>query len=1007
MRVSEPTGWRARIPAISAGVLTANALLCAVAAISEAFEFRSQPIRHIIDVLLLPASANLGYAALIGVLAASLKRRKRVAYWFLVIFFGLQLCYDALFLPLLLVVHQSMWINRVSRVPHPLVSWLTGANLLITVGVLIVLYQSRRAFYARVQHGSLPKALGVLVGLLVVFAALGWALVGSFPGSLHAGTDQLTYSVERILGGAFTFDITRHGHAPGWVNLLLGLFGGIALFAALGVLFRSQQLSARLGPGEEERVRALLKQHGERDSLGYFATRRDKAVIFAPSGKSAVTYRVVAGVCLASGDPLGDPPAWGPAIAAWLNHAREYAWTPAVMGASEQGATAFTRAGLHAIELGDEAIVHVQQFTLDGREMRPVRQAVRRVERAGYTVRIRRHAEISPAEMSHIAELADQWRDTETERGFSMALGRLGDPADDQCILVEAHDAQGHPSGLLSFAPWGTGGLSLDLMRRDRASDNGLIEFMVTALIQDASRLGVRRISLNFAVFRSVFEQGARIGAGPILRAWRGLLLFLNRWFQMESLYRSNVKFRPEWVPRFVCFDDVRDLAKVAVASGIAEGFLVVPRLPTLLRRGVTAPTIEVPEPAPAIAPAPAAGAPSPEPVATVPAVTVPAVKVPAVKVPVAAEPAGPQAPPATEELVGAERAPAAPARTCAEVLAAHPGLAPDTQTGDLVSVCGRVVLMRDHGSLCFAVLRDATGDLQVMVSRNVVGAESLAAWKASVELGAYVSVSGEVITSRRGELSVRADHWELTGEDSCSAATQADGARPLTTLDAPARQALRARGALLQALRAKLAGEGFLEVQTPAQRPAANEPYLRWLVAGGMARVYELAPVSGDEEIDAIADRGSTVLTVYRSSADHAAVRDLARSLVCAATDAVRAELPTSPAAEAPEPAWLQQAEATEPAQAADEQPAQRWELVVRGVRLGAVATEAIAAPGPDDRPGPSHVTVLRLGVDRLLDVLTSGCEGSTGPAPAVRPGSPASGTRASRQRPARSACT
>jgi hypothetical protein len=164
---------------------------------------------------------------------------------------------------------------------------------------------------------------------------------------------------------------------------VLGLFGAISLFAALYVLFRSQRAAAALTPDDERQIRTLLAASGERDSLGYFATRRDKAVIFSPSGKGAVTYRVVAGVCLASGDPLGDTEAWGPAIEAWLEQARAYAWRPAVMGASEEGATAYTRAGLRAIELGDEAIIHVGEFTLDGRDMRPVRQAVNRVPGPG------------------------------------------------------------------------------------------------------------------------------------------------------------------------------------------------------------------------------------------------------------------------------------------------------------------------------------------------------------------------------------------------------------------------------------------------------------------------------------------------------------------------------------------------------------------------------------------------------------------------------------------------
>ena len=96
------------------------------------------------------------------------------------------------------------------------------------------------------------------------------------------------------------------------------------------------------------------------------------------------------------------------------------------MGASLQGAEAYKRAGLGAIELGDEAILYFRDFQLDGRHMRVVRQAVNRIERAGYTAKVRRHAEIPADEMDSAIADADRWRDTDNERGFSMALGRLG-----------------------------------------------------------------------------------------------------------------------------------------------------------------------------------------------------------------------------------------------------------------------------------------------------------------------------------------------------------------------------------------------------------------------------------------------------------------------------------------------------------------------------------------------------------------------------------------------------
>ena len=894
-----PTGgWRARVPTVFAVALTVLGVLCAMAAVSEAAGQRTQPVRMLVNGLLLPAPANLGYAALVVVLAAGVHRRKRVAHVFLVSYFILQLGYDALLL-------SALFLMAPADFGEPPPWWareIVAGNLVITLGVLIVLALSRREFYARVQRGSLRQALSVLAALLVLFTAIGWGLVEAFPGNVDRD-GRLPYVAERVLGGAFAFHFNRIGFAPGWVNLLLGLFGGIALFVAVGVLLRSQRQTAALSRAEEERIRGLLAAYGERDSLGYFATRRDKAVIFSPSGKAAITYRVVNGVTLASGDPIGDPEAWGPAIRAWLDIALAYAWTPAVMGASEEGATAYARAGLRVIELGDEAILHVREFSLDGREMRPVRQAVNRVQRAGYTVRIRRHAEISPVEMGHIIELAARWRDTETERGFSMALGRLGDPADGRCVLVEALGPDGHEAAVLSFTPWGTTGLSLDLMRRDRDSDNGLMEFMVAGLVEAAPKLGVERISLNFAVFRSVFEEGGRIGAGPVLRLWRKLLLFFSRWFQLESLYRSNVKYRPEWVPRFLCYEDVHDLAKVALASGIAEGFVVVPSLPTLLRRGLTAPPVRVPTVLPPPLP-PAAREPETEP-ARPEQVRVRLSKVDALR-------AG-----------GVDPYPPAVPHThdCAAVAAAHAGLAPDSRTGDEVSVAGRVVLLRNHGRLCFATVRDWSGDLQVMVTEDGVGARALAAWKSTVDLGDHVSVTGEVVTSRRGEVSVLAASWELAAKclhplpDKHRGLADAEARvrqRYLDLIvDARSRELLRLRGAVLHALRTTLVDRGYLEVETPIlqavhgganARPfvtrsnaydlrlylrIAPELYLKRLAVGGVARVFELGRTFRNEGADATHNPEFTMLEAYRSYGDYTTMRELARELIIEAARA------------------------------------------------------------------------------------------------------------------------
>lgn len=152
-------------------------------------------------------------------------------------------------------------------------------------------------------------------------------------------------------------------------------------------------------------------------------------------------------------------------------------------------------------------------------------------------------------------------------------------------MIATAHraDEDGTASGpygdlkaILHFVPWGTDGMSLDLMRRDRSADPGMNELLIVAALQAAPTLGVKRVSLNFAMFRSALARGERLGAGPVLRGWRGLLVFLSRWFQIESLYKFNAKFQPRWEPRFLVFENTRDLPRIGFAAMQAEGFLTL-----------------------------------------------------------------------------------------------------------------------------------------------------------------------------------------------------------------------------------------------------------------------------------------------------------------------------------------------------------------------------------------------------------------------------------------------
>jgi lysyl-tRNA synthetase class 2 len=454
-------------------------------------------------------------------------------------------------------------------------------GLAITAVLIAFGWYYRKEFYAVGDPRTRWRALGVFVGLLTADVVIGLAYIA--PQRLH-GSYDLVQQVQSVLyglvgdvaQGPVQFSASQDTRSD-FFTIMTAALGFLTVLVTAYLFLRPAEPEGRLGAKDEVRVRALLDKYGEADSLGYFALRRDKSVIWSPTGKSCIGYRVLSGVMLASGDPLGDVEAWPGAIGAFLDLAARHAWLPAVVGCSERGAEVWCREGnLTALELGDEAVVDVAAFSLQGRTMRNVRQMVTRVERAGYVAQIRRVGDVPAAELQRLVRQADSWRGSPTERGFSMALGRIGGSGDQRCVVATATEG-GVLRALLHFVPWGDDGLSLDLMRRDRSAQPGLNDFMIVEVIKAAQDLGVKRISLNFAVFRAALERGERIGAGPIVRAWRGFLLFLSRWFQIESLYKFNAKFAPQWVPRFMVFTGTRDAIRIGLAALEAEAFLIWP----------------------------------------------------------------------------------------------------------------------------------------------------------------------------------------------------------------------------------------------------------------------------------------------------------------------------------------------------------------------------------------------------------------------------------------------
>jgi lysyl-tRNA synthetase class 2 len=460
-----------------------------------------------------------------------------------------------------------------SSVLHLLHGFNAGAAVTALLAVALVAY--RHEFDAPGDPASLPRlawrALLLLGGILAYGALALWI------NQLAADQPVSATFIVRETGAALV-GLRLRGSPH-----LTGGFGDwfpLSVFVA-GVAAGVWLLLGWVGPWrhrvrQEARERALARDlvaAWGADTLAPFVLRADKSYFFSEDELAFLAYRVVGGVAIVSGDPVGPPASYDALFDRFIPFARERGWRLAILGASGRCLELYAKRGLHALYHGDEAVLDTETFSLEGRPIRKVRQSVHRLQKAGYAAEVLRPGEIDADLRRELEAIAREWRGAAPERGFVMALDALFRLGDKDALFVVGRAPGGAPAGFLHFAIAHAGrALSLSSMPRLRSTPNGFNEWLICETVAWAREHGFARISLNFAPFAALLAPEAELSR--LERLERRALLRLKGRFQLDNLLLFNRKFLPEWERRFVVYERRLDLPRVGIAALAAEAYL-------------------------------------------------------------------------------------------------------------------------------------------------------------------------------------------------------------------------------------------------------------------------------------------------------------------------------------------------------------------------------------------------------------------------------------------------
>ena len=431
--------------------------------------------------------------------------------------------------------------------------------------LVVLLLAIRKSFTVK---SEVPRLSGTLVrlGLAVAVAVLYGVLGFWFLDKRHFGIDFNTWASIRNTLSILTLNtpaglmpLTRYAH---WFLSSLDLITITTILYVLFTLFRPVIYRLATLPHERTLAEGILERHG-RSSLDVFKIAPDKSYFFSPSERGFLSYRMGGRYAVVLGDPVGPEEEIPGLVREFRDLCDENDWRLVFHQTLPDFLDVYLRAGFKKLKIGDEAVIDLAAFNLEGKSKKHLRHYTNQLDAAGYKA-ARFEAPLSDEVLDRLEAVSDDWLKISGRRERTFTLGAFSRSATRSTPVFVALGPEGRYEAFVNIVrDYAPGETTIDLMRHRRDAPAGIMDYLLIKLFERQSAAGFRRFSLGLAPMAG-FQEHEEPSREE--RAVHTFLQRMNFLFSYSGLLQHKKKFATSWEPRYTIYRNVLDLPGMAIA---------------------------------------------------------------------------------------------------------------------------------------------------------------------------------------------------------------------------------------------------------------------------------------------------------------------------------------------------------------------------------------------------------------------------------------------------------